>query len=81
MCTLSVLDPGMEDFKASAKRYLDRADALIVPAGAVFEDGWGGVSLRMIERKPRFEFVAPEYCTAELVGFVAERLGALIGRG
>lgn len=79
--SLSVLDPAVKDFKASALRYLDRVDALIVPAGAVFEDGWGGVSLRMIERKPRFEFVAPEYCTAELVGFVAERLGALIGRG
>jgi hypothetical protein len=77
--SLSVLDPGVEDFKASALRYLDRVDALIVPAGAVFAEGWGGVSLRMIEGKRRFEFVVPEYCSAKLVAFVAERLGALVG--
>jgi hypothetical protein len=76
--SLSVLDPGVEDFKPSALRYLDRVDALVVPAGAVFTEGWGGVSLRMIERKPRFEFVAPEYCTAELARFIEERLGVLV---
>jgi len=48
-----------------------------VPKGAGFAGGWGGVSLRMIERKRRFDFVAPEYCTAELVGFVGQRLGVL----
>ncbi len=78
--SLSVLDPGVEDFKASALRYLDRVDAVIVPQGAVFVEGWGGVSLRMLEGKRRFCFVAPEYCTAELVGFVAERLGAVAGQ-
>jgi hypothetical protein len=76
--SLSVLDPAIEDFKPSALRYLDRVDALVVPTGAVFAEGWGGVSLRTIERKRRFEFVAPEYCTAELAGFVEERLGALV---
>jgi hypothetical protein len=77
--SLSVLDPAIKDFKASALRYLDRVDALIVPKGAVFAEGWGGVSLRMIERKKRFEFVAPEYCSVALAGFVAERLGMLMG--
>lgn len=74
--SLGVLDPAISDFKASALRYLDRVDALIVPEGAVFAEGWGGVSLRMIEGKRRFEFVAPEYCSDELVAFVAERLAA-----
>lgn len=77
--SLSVLDPTIEDFKPSALRYLDRVDALVVPAGAVFAEGWGGVSARTIARKPRFEFVAPRYCTAELAGFVEEHLGALVG--
>ncbi len=40
--SLSVLDPAVEDFKPSALRYLDRVDALVVPAGAVFSPGWGG---------------------------------------
>jgi hypothetical protein len=78
--SLSVLDPGVSDFKASALRYLDRVDALIVPKGAVFAEGWGGVSLRMIERKPRFEFVPPEYCSSELAAFVADRLAGSAAR-
>lgn len=76
--SVTVLDPGVADFKASALRYLDRVDALIVPAGAVFTEGWGGVSLRMIQQKRRFEFIAPEYCTAKLARFVEERLTALV---
>ncbi len=75
--SLSVLDPGVRDFKASAVRYLDRVDALVVPEGAEFGEMWEGVSRRMIEGKRRFCFRAPEYCSAELVAFVAERLGAL----
>jgi len=76
--SLSLLDPAIQDFKASALRYLDRVDALVVPAGAVFVEGWGGVSLRTIERKRRFAFVPPEYCTAELATFVEARLRALV---
>ncbi len=32
---LSVLDPGVEDFKDSARLYLDRADAVLVPEGTL----------------------------------------------
>ena len=78
--SLSVLDPSISDFKPSALRYLDRVDALIVPEGAVFAEGWGGVSTRMIEGKRKFYFRAPDYCSVELAGFVAERLGTLVGR-
>ncbi len=78
--SLSVLDPSISDFKPSALRYLDRVDALIVPVGALFAEGWGGVSTRMIEGKRKFYFRAPKYCSSELAGFVAERLGTLVGR-
>jgi molybdopterin-guanine dinucleotide biosynthesis protein len=71
--SLSVLDPSVEDFKASAMRYLDRADALIVPEGAVFAEGWAGVSSRLLERKRRFAFTPPNYCSAALAEFVAAR--------
>jgi molybdopterin-guanine dinucleotide biosynthesis protein len=71
--SLSVLDPSVQDFKASALRYLDRVDALVMPAGA--EGGWKGVSARLVEGKPRFYFTPPEYCPAGLVEFVAERAG------
>jgi|SRR5579875_3427247 len=75
--SVSVLDPSISDFKASALRYLDRVDGLIVPAGAEFAPGWGGVSTRLIANKPKF-FIQPlVYCPAELVTFVEERLETL----
>ena len=44
---VSVLDPGTADFKESAKRYLDRADAVVVTGGELdarsgrgFRCGW-----------------------------------------
>jgi molybdopterin-guanine dinucleotide biosynthesis protein len=71
--SLSVLDPSVADFKPSALRYLDRVDALIVPAGAVFPEGWAGVSSRLLKNKPRFQFTPPDYCPAALVEFAATR--------
>ena len=76
---LSVLDPGVADFKASALRYLDRVDALLLPSSAGAESAWEGVSAQLLARKPRFGFTAPEYCPPELARFVRERLRALAG--
>jgi hypothetical protein len=78
--SLSVLDPGVKDFKVSAMRYLDRVDALMVPEGAVFDEGWEGVSRKMVETKRRFEFRAPVYCGADLVDFVTGRLAGVAAR-
>lgn len=72
---LSVLDPGVADFKASALRYLDRVDALVMPVSAAAGWVWEGVSAGLIAGKPRFGFTAPEYCPAELVAFVRARMG------
>ncbi len=74
--SLSVLDPGVSDFKATALRYLDRVDALVVPEGARFKSdaAWGGVSLRLIEGKPKFYLRPPVYCSEELAEFVAQRV-------
>lgn len=67
---LSVLDPAVSDFKPSALRYLDRADALIVPEGASFKKAWADVAPSILEGKPRFWFCAPEYCSQALSAFV-----------
>jgi hypothetical protein len=72
--SLSVLDPSVNDFKASALQYLDRVDALVVPEGAVFDHAWTGVSLRLLASKPKFHFRPPVYCSRELAEFVAERV-------
>ena len=49
---VSVLDPAVADFKASALRYLDRADALVMPEGALDASMWDGVSEKLVTRAP-----------------------------
>jgi hypothetical protein len=66
---LTVLDPGTEDFKNSAREFLDRADAVILHERA---DGaaWDGVSLKPIAGRPLFRIAPPNYVTPEIVEFV-----------
>jgi hypothetical protein len=71
---LSVLDPDVEDFKSSARLYLDRADAVLVPEGVVGRPGWKGISLKLIEGTPVLAMRSPEYLTAEALEFVRHRL-------
>ena len=70
----SVLDPSVDDFKASAMRYLDRMDALVMPAGRLPAEGWAGISAQLLQRTRRFTFTPPSYCPAELVDFVRHAL-------
>lgn len=72
--SLSVLDPAISDFKSSALRYLDRADAFILPADAPAEFAWPGISPRLIAGKPRFYIQPPHYCSGDLIRFVSYRL-------
>lgn len=71
---ISVLDPATADFKASAKQYLDRADAVVMPEGEVAATEWQDVSLRLIAHAQRFTMKPPSYCSEELASFVRERL-------
>ena len=71
---ISVLDPATADFKESARRYLDRADAVVLTGGSLGTPAWNGISLRLIQRARRFEATPPEYCPEALVEFVRERL-------
>jgi molybdopterin-guanine dinucleotide biosynthesis protein len=72
---LSVLDPTIVDFKDSARLYLDRADAVLVPEGVLGRPEWKGVSLKLVEGTPVLAMRPPLYVTEELVRFVAERIG------
>jgi hypothetical protein len=65
---LTVLDPGTEDFKTSAREFLDRAGAVILHDGS--NAGWQGVSLRPVAERPVFRITPPPYVTAEIVEFV-----------
>jgi molybdopterin-guanine dinucleotide biosynthesis protein len=74
---ISVLDPSIADFKPSALRYLDRADALVMPASAASATAWGNVAPSLITRAKRFGMTPEKYCSEELVQFVEERIRGL----
>lgn len=70
---LTVLDPATEDFKQSAREYLDRADAILLHrAQAVAR--WKDISLQPVQDAAMFIIAPPEYLTAEVVEFVRRRL-------
>ena len=69
---LAVLDPGTEDFKASALAYLDRADAVLVEDLEMGKPKWTGVSLKLIAGVTSLRLKPPAYVTEEIAGFVAE---------
>lgn len=69
----AVLDPDVADFKASALRYLDRADAVLF-AHDLGKPQWNGVSLKLIEHTPKFQIAPPSYASAEFTAFVAQKL-------
>lgn len=71
---LSVVDPMVEDFKDSARLYLDRADAVLAPEGALGHPQWKGVSMRLVEGTPVLPIRLPDYVTEEVLAFVTERL-------
>lgn len=78
---VSVLDAGVADFKSSAKQYLDRADAVVVTGGELQRAVWEGVSLRLVAGARRFYGSEEQYCSAELIGFVRERVGEVVRHG
>ena len=67
-----VLDAGTADFKPSAKRYLDRADAIVLTGGELDDAPWPDVSLKLVERARRFYGREGDYCSSELAQFVRE---------
>ena len=69
---LAVLEPSQEDFKATALRYLDRADAYVLRS-ALGKDAWPGVSLSLLEGRPAFLQPLGEPLSAEFLGFVSHR--------
>jgi hypothetical protein len=74
---LTVLDAANPDFKASAKEFLDRADAVILQNAKIIghEVVWGHkVSLKPVKRKAIFYITPPPYVTSEIVDFVREKI-------
>jgi len=78
---LSVVDALVVDFKDSARRFLERADAVLWSAGSTAGQ-WSGAQDWGSRDKPRFAIAPPDYVTEELVAFVRSRLvGSIAAAG
>jgi len=78
---LTVLDLSTPDFKRSAKEFLDRADAVILHSPPQWSreiaPRWADISLAPVQGTPVFHIRPPEYVSAQIVGFVRQKLDAL----
>jgi hypothetical protein len=74
---LLVVNPAIDDWKESALRFLERADALaVVTPHKGVSPRWKSLSGR-VGGKPRFPVSPPGFTSADLVAFVRERLRPL----
>jgi hypothetical protein len=71
---VSVLDYAVSDFKETALRYLDRADAVITVNDQLGEPAWRDVSKKLWHSKPRFPVVPPPFISADFVQWLRLRL-------
>jgi hypothetical protein len=76
---LVVLDSLTSDFKASARRFLERADALVPIESRLDARAWGGLASETLLGKPIFSVPAGKYISAALCNFVRQKLDALSG--
>ncbi len=65
---LAVLDFGVQDFKESSRRYLDRADAIVAVSAA--RPTWENVADSLWRDKPVIRVAPPDYTSDALAAFV-----------
>jgi hypothetical protein len=65
---LAVVDFTVADMKDSARRFLERADALVVTGGET--PTWENVPARWLAGKPRFAARPPDWISPDLAAFV-----------
>ena len=73
---LVVLDSLTGDFKPSARRFLERADALVPIESRLDARAWGGLAYASVLGKPIFPVPARKFSSPELCEFVRQRLSA-----
>jgi hypothetical protein len=71
---LVVLDFAQQDFKASSRRFLQRADACVVIERGIREPLWMDLARGHWDGKPQFPVRPPQYVSVALAAFVKERL-------
>jgi hypothetical protein len=63
-----VMDGAISDFKPTSRRFLDRADALVVTSNAPL--AWHDLPASLYRQKPRFHAPAPAYQSPELMQWI-----------
>ncbi len=71
---VSVLDPAVEDFKRSARRYLDRADVILMARRSGITTSWPESLSSLLLRSKVLYFEPETYVSDELVCFVNDRM-------
>jgi hypothetical protein len=71
---LMVIDSSRRDFKESARRFFDRADALVAVESRRQEKAWPEARLSGARSKPVFRVNARDYSSPELAEFVTRKL-------
>lgn len=72
---LFVLNASQSDFKGTASKHLERADALVPIGAADFKHSWPHLDASLLSSKPVFRLAHPEEISDELIDFVRGRLG------
>jgi len=76
---ITVLDPSMTDFKESARTYLGRADAVVLPRARAGDDAQ--LEFLVPDAHCRiFRISPPEYASTDLITFIRARLESLSPR-
>ena len=75
--SLSLLDPSVADFKTSARRFLDRIDAVLVEEGKLTQAVWKGFSMSLLKQAAILPLRPPSYFTEETLRYVRQRLDAI----
>ncbi|GAC1414921.1 MAG: hypothetical protein NVSMB62_01530 [Acidobacteriaceae bacterium] len=70
----AVLDPHVVDFKVSSLRYLDRADAILLPGEEPPADAWEAVSPVLLRGIPQFRVPPPTYRSVDFEVFITSKV-------
>ncbi|MGH9328757.1 MAG: hypothetical protein ACRD2B_18980 [Terriglobia bacterium] len=73
---LAILDSSKPDFKPSARKFLERADALLPVRPALAPDVWPGIDFPSVSQKPEFPVPPPDYANLDLFRFVQQKLSS-----
>jgi hypothetical protein len=69
-----VLKYDVEDWKTSARSFLEKADAAVVVQSKAAEPSWDQLAAEALDRIPKFTARAPEYVPESLAAWVDQRL-------